>query len=83
MITETTLLSGDSDYGWYYCTIDNIQKWIDDDMGPLISVIIPIHNTSRYLPRCMESIINSDCKNLEIICINDGSTDNCLEILQE
>ena len=52
-------------------------------MGPLISVIIPIHNTSRYLPRCMESIINSDCKNLEIICINDGSTDNCLEILQE
>ena len=52
-------------------------------MGPLISVIIPIHNTSRFLPRCMESIINSDCKNLEIICINDGSTDNCLEILQE
>lgn len=52
-------------------------------MSPLISVIIPIHNTSRYLPRCMESIINSDCKNLDIICFNDGNTDNCLEILQK
>ena len=52
-------------------------------MSSLVSVIIPIYNTARYLPRCLESIRNSDYKNLEIICINDGSTDNCLEILQE
>ena len=48
-----------------------------------ISVIIPVFNTADYLPRCLDSILNNDYKNLEIICINDGSTDNCLEILKE
>lgn len=52
-------------------------------MSSLVSVIIPIYNTARYLPRCLDSILNNDYKNLEIICINDGSTDNCLEILKE
>ena len=50
--------------------------------NPLISVVVPIYNTSKYLPRCLNSIINQTYKNLEIICINDGSTDNSLSILQ-
>ena len=50
--------------------------------NPLISVIVPIYNTSKYLPRCLNSIINQTYKNLEIICINDGSTDSSLSILQ-
>lgn len=52
-------------------------------MKPLISVIVPVYNTGRYLNRCMDSIINNDYKNLEIICINDGSTDESLNILRE
>lgn len=48
-----------------------------------ISVIVPIYNTSLYLSECLNSLINQTYKNLEIICINDGSTDNSLEILNE
>ena len=48
-----------------------------------ISVIIPVYNTATYLPRCLNSIINNTYRNLEIICINDGSTDNSLEILKD
>ncbi len=48
----------------------------------LISVIIPVYNTEVYLPRCLDSIINNDYRNLEIICVNDGSTDNSLSVLR-
>ena len=48
----------------------------------LISVIIPVYNTAPYLPRCLDSVINNDYKNLEIICVNDGSTDSSSEILR-
>ena len=47
----------------------------------LISVIIPVYNVEKYLPRCLDSIINNTYKNLEIICIDDGSTDGSLKIL--
>ena len=50
---------------------------------PKISVIIPVYNTEKYLSRCLDSIVNQTYKNLEIICINDGSTDNSLEILKK
>ena len=49
----------------------------------MITVIIPIYNVSKYLKNCLESVINQTYKNLEIICVNDGSTDNSLEILKE
>lgn len=49
----------------------------------LLSVIIPIYNTEKYLKQCLSSILESTYPNLEIICINDGSTDKSLEILQE
>lgn len=48
-----------------------------------ISVIIPVYNTEKYLPRCLDSIINSDYDALEIICINDGSKDNSLAVLRD
>lgn len=47
----------------------------------LISVIIPVYNTAEYLPRCLDSILNNTYKHLEILCINDGSKDNSLEVL--
>lgn len=48
-----------------------------------ISVVIPVYNTSSFLKECLDSIINQTYDNLEIICVNDGSTDNSLEILEE
>ncbi len=48
-----------------------------------ISVIIPIYDVEKYLRKCLDSVINQTYKNLEIICINDGSPDNCGEILKE
>ena len=47
----------------------------------LITVIIPVYNTAEYLPRCLDSILNNTYKHLEILCINDGSPDNSLEVL--
>lgn len=49
---------------------------------PLISVIIPIYKVERYLPRCLDSILRQTYKELEIICVNDGSPDRCLQILE-
>ena len=48
-----------------------------------ISVIIPVYNTQKYLRECIDSILNQNFKDIEIICINDGSTDNSQDILDE
>lgn len=48
-----------------------------------ISVMVPIYNTSQYLEKCLKSIISQSLKEIEIICVNDGSTDNSLEILEK
>lgn len=51
--------------------------------NPLISVIIPAYNSDRYLGRCLESIINQTYHNLEIIVVDDGSTDNTRQTAEE
>ena len=48
-----------------------------------VSVIIPVYNTSKYLNKCLDSVCNQTLKDIEIICINDCSADNSLEILKE
>ena len=48
-----------------------------------VSVIVPIYNTAPWLKSCLDSICHQTLENIEIICINDGSTDNSLEILKE
>lgn len=48
-----------------------------------VSVIIPVYNTEKYLRRCLDSVCNQILSDIEIICINDCSTDNSLEILRE
>ena len=47
----------------------------------LISVIIPVYNVEKYLEKCLDTVTNNSYHNLEIICINDGSTDHSAEIL--
>ena len=48
-----------------------------------ISVIIPVYNASKYLRQCINSVLGQTLKNIEVICIDDGSIDNSLEILKE
>lgn len=50
---------------------------------PKVSVIIPVYNVEQYLRECLDSVVNQTLKDIEIICINDGSTDNSLNILKE
>ena len=56
---------------------------IFENSGIKISIIIPIYNVEDYLGQCLESIINQSYKNLEIICVNDGSTDKSLIVIKE
>ena len=51
-------------------------------MQPKVSVIVPVYNVEEYLPQCLDGLINQTLQDIEIICVNDGSTDNSLEILQ-
>lgn len=48
-----------------------------------ISVIVPVYNSEKFLERCLDSLINQTLKDIEIICINDGSTDNSESILEK
>ena len=50
---------------------------------PLVSVIIPIYNTEDYVREALDSVINQTFKDIEILCINDGSTDGSLKILED
>lgn len=50
--------------------------------NPIISIIIPTKDTAKYLPECLDSIINQTYKNWEVLAVNDGSSDNSLEILR-
>lgn len=48
-----------------------------------VSVILPIYNVSAYLRECLDSVVGQTLRDLEIICVDDGSTDNSLEIIRE
>lgn len=49
----------------------------------LISVIVPVYNVEKYLQKCISSILDQTMQDIEIICVNDGSTDNSIDILNE
>jgi glycosyltransferase involved in cell wall biosynthesis len=50
---------------------------------PKVSVVIPCYNVEKYLRQCLDSVVNQTLKELEIICVNDGSTDSTLDIIKE
>ena len=50
---------------------------------PKVSVLVPIYNVEKYLRQCLDSLINQTLEDIEIICINDGSTDSSPEIISE
>ena len=53
------------------------------DEKTLISIIVPVYRTEKYLDRCVESIVNQTYKNLEIILVDDGSPDDCPKMCDE
>ena len=50
---------------------------------PIVSVIMPVYNGEKYLRQCLDSVVNQTLKDIEIICVDDGSSDSSLSILQE
>lgn len=62
--------------------LDMIKPKKYENVEPLVSVVIPIHNSQKYLSECMASICNQTLKNIEIICVNNGSTDNSQKMLE-
>lgn len=52
-------------------------------MSPKVSIVIPVYNVEKYLKCCLDSIINQTLNEIEIICVNDGSTDSSGQILEE
>lgn len=54
----------------------------EENSSPKISVIVPVFNVQNYLEECLRSVVSQTLKNIEIICVNDGSTDDSFTILQ-
>ena len=50
---------------------------------PIVSILIPVYNVENYLEKCLDSVISQTMNNIEIICVNDGSTDHSGEILEK
>lgn len=61
--------------------LDRINKLSDNNY--FLSIIIPVFNTEKYLKRCLDSIVNQSFKDMEIILVDDCSSENCYEIFEE
>ena len=55
----------------------------DGGASPAVSVIIPVYNVERYLRECLESVLAQTLRGIEVVCVNDGSTDSSLSIMRE
>jgi len=70
------------------CSIQNylhsdLYKALFGSRLPAVSIIVPVYNAAKFLPECLDSCIHQTLEDIEIICVNDGSTDNSLDILQQ
>ena len=63
--------------------VKDYKKYIEQNIPPKISIIVPVYNAEKYLSQCLDSCINQTLKDIEIICIDDGSTDNSLQLLKD
>lgn len=65
-----------------YYNYNDLLIWSKMEKNPLVSIIIPCYNAENFIENCINSIINQTYINYEIICVDDGSTDNTLKILK-
>lgn len=54
-----------------------------ENKNGLVSIVLPIYNVEKYLPQCLDSVVNQSYKNLEIICVNDASPDGSADIVKK
>jgi len=76
------------DTGLYEKMPEYMKKRFDqvyrlEEMMKKVSVIVPIYNVAQYLEECLDSLLKQDFHNIEIICVNDGSTDDSAKILKK
>lgn len=93
LIEHNIITREQSDYKYTYYLFDKIKIYskkihLSSNSKPIeykykVSVIVPVYNVEQYIERCLNSIINQSLKNIEIICINDGSTDSSLSKLEK
>lgn len=83
--TDNIALCNNSSYVYrvYLERYSKLLPLLDYKEEKLISVISPVYNAEKYLEECLNSIINQSYRNLEIILVNDGSTDNSLAICEK
>ena len=70
-------------FGGSFIMFSALKRSIIKSNVPKVSVILPVYNEEPFLRQCLDSIINQTLKDIEIICVDDGSTDNSLSILRE
>jgi len=65
--------------------LSNIKKMRprSNKNGPMFSIVVPVYNVEKYLSSCLDTIVNQTFDDIEIICVNDGSTDHSLSIIEE
>ena len=54
-----------------------------EEQSPKLSVIVPCYKVEKYLPKCLASLVGQTLQDIEVVCINDGSPDHCIDILRE
>ena len=62
--------------------VHNVEKSCFLTDGPLISVVVPVYNAEKYLARCLDSILDQIYEHIEVIAVDDGSTDKSAELLK-
>ncbi|MDE7430775.1 MAG: glycosyltransferase, partial [Lachnospiraceae bacterium] len=66
-----------------YKSVPFQTRRMEGSADPKVSIIVPIYNVEQYLVECLNSVVNQTLENIEIICVNDGSTDQSLEIVKQ
>jgi len=78
VLSTASVIPKNASLGDGFAAIDRSSQ---DSCAPKVTIVIPVYNTEQYLAQCLDSAINQTYQNLEILCVNDGSKDNSLEIL--
>ncbi len=63
--------------------VQKCDEFVKQNIIPKVSVILPVYNAEKYITKCLDSLKNQTLKDIEIICVNDGSKDNSLSILNQ